>query len=519
MSKSLKKSILGKSEGSSTSKPRAAPKENQHDEELARRLDGEINAGFNEDAHIKDRGHPTSGNPKEVQEAVDFVQRYAADVLDTCCYACGRQLIRELNVSEWTKKWEDTQGMKPAPSACGRTCQCGVVTCLGCGMEARAGDARYMAEYQGLKLDYCCSKGGVFVAWVVLCQYDNMELHLQERSRHNEAATRQMKEMINRNPARKRLAASGTGYGSSWTTNPFQWVEGHSPVAADEGYRRPGLRQALNFRQVDAETDSLTGWIIGILIELLPRRDEPTKKVSPVMSSMIELSLLQDRVAELLRNDSLQDVNKRASLYFATFEFVGRLGHHPMLDYLVREERFKKQQSAGLYAIATTGGKGKGKGKGSEREALTVASKGDGMAPSLVSCLSNLATQSKVLLSGSNNAAAGRDILEVAQRVNKVYTRLIGEGKTTVAAITTWSDYHKANCLVRKQNVSTYLCPSMAKLASQVINPDKGRMGRLVTEACEMTTSLPEGIFVMVDEVRPDIMKVRYRWQSMRLFH
>lgn len=51
----------------------------------------------------------------------------------------------------------------------------------------------------------------------------------------------------------------------------------------------------------------------------------------------------------------------------------------------------------------------------------------------------------------------------------------------------------------------------MAKLAAQVHNPASGRMKRLVTEASEMVTSLPEGVFVRVDEDRPDVMKVRFK--------
>ncbi|KAL8719665.1 MAG: hypothetical protein Q9225_003362 [Loekoesia sp. 1 TL-2023] len=466
MSKALKKSIFGRGEGGS-SKARAAPKISETDEELARKLNEELNAGHVEDI---DHGHHHHGGydfPGEIQAALDLVQRYASDVLNTACCECGRPLIR-------------------------------------CGEEAQTGNSKYLAEYEGLKLDYCCSKGAVFIAWIVLSQYDNMELNLQARSEQHQAAIKQRQAFTNRMPVHNRLAANGVGYGGDWRTSPFQYDTIHSATAADEGYRRPGLRQALNFKQVDAETDGLTKWILGMLIELLPRRNEPTKKVSPVMGSMIEMSLLQDRVAELLRNDSLQNVDKRPQLYFATFEFVGRLGAHPKLKYLVVEDRFVKKQSAGLHAIATAGGRGKGKGKA--QAFLTVASRNEGMAPSLISCLSNLATQSKVLLGGSNNAAAGGNILEVAQGVNKLYTRLAGDTQK-VSTITTWKEYHREKCLVRKENVAKYLSPHMSKLASKVNNPAKGRNSRLVTEASEMTTSLPEGIFVRVDEVRPDIMK------------
>lgn len=510
MSKPPRKVPFSKIEGGSSSRGRATPKVNKDDEELARKLNEELNPGYQEDAHSTEQGQPTLGNPKEIQEALNFVQGYANDVLNTCCHGCDRRLIRSVEVKDWIRKWNDVENMRSSPSASGCTCQCGVTTCLGCGLEVRVGDTRYMAEYDGRKLDYCCSKGGVFVAMIVLCRYDYMELVLQERSRQNQATAEQNKQILGRYYGNSQRPGTGTGY-SAQRVNLFAAFAGHSSVDAIEGYRRPGLQQALNFRQVDAETEKVTMEVVAILIELLPKRGETSKKVSPVMSSMIELSLVQDRVAELLRNDSLQDVNSRAPLYFAAFELVTRLGHHPMLDYLVREERFKKKQSAGLHAIAIAGhiSKGKGKSTSEEQEVLVVANRSEGpLAPSLLFCMNNLATQSKALLAASNNTAAGTEILEVAKRIKNVYKRLVGEEKATVAAITTWKEYHRAHCLVRKPNVARHLCPAMATVASQVYNPDKGRMGRLITEATEMTTSLPEGIFVQVDEVRPDIMKV-----------
>lgn len=500
MSNSSRKNASGKGEGSSTSKAPTLGK-NQTDGEIARRLNEEIN-GHVGDNDYEHQSRSSSGCPEEIQTAIDFVQRYTDDVLGTTCHECDRRLVRELHAQDWIKRWKRAD----SESASGCKCKCGAVTCVGCGDEAQKGNPKYVAEFEGLKIDYCCSKGAVFIAWIVLCQYDDMELNLQARSERNQASTKQMQGLANRGFAHRGLLANGIGYGLDVRTSPFQYDLIHSATAADEGYQRPGLLRALHFNQVDSETDGLTRWILGMLIELLPRRKETTKKVNPLMGSMIELSLLQDRVAELLRNDSLQDVDKRPDLYFATFEFVHRLGAHPKLDYLVREERFAKRQSAGLQTIATASGISKG--KGTAQSVLTVASRSEGMSPSLISCLTNLNTQSKVLLGGSNNAAAGKDVLEVAKRVNKLYTQLVGDTKKT-SAITTWKEYQKERCLVRKANVARYLCLSMSKLASQVHNPAPGRMKRLVTEASEMTTSLPEGIFVRVDEDRPDIMKVR----------
>lgn len=490
MSKASKKTIFGGGEGGSSSKASKPPRVSEADEELARKLNEELNAGLVENEKPDDHDHGRIDYPVEIQTAVDYIHRFANDVLSTTCHKCEARLIQDLDVSYWVQTWEASRDLYTAPPTSAIKCECGVRTCLGCAEKPLRGNPKFMAEYEGVKLDWCCNKGAVFVAWVLLCQYDNMELSLQARSSQNQ--------IISKYAAGYGGPSKGTGYGAC--QNHFNPLD----------FRRAGLQQALNFRQVDEETDNITNWIFGMLIKLLPKWNEASKKISPSLPSMIELSLLQDRTAELLRNDSLRDVDKRNALYWAAFEFVGRLGNHPQLDYLVREERFLKKQSAGLYAIATAGsGKGKSKGKGKAQRPLAMASKSEGKASSLISCLSKLATQSKVLLEGFNRETAGGNIWEIAGKVDKLYTRL-ADKTANVIAITTWKEYHQAHCLTRRADVARHLCYDMAQIAREVTNSAKGRMGRLVTETSEMTTSLAENVFVTVDEVRPDIMKVLY---------
>ncbi|KAL8692251.1 MAG: hypothetical protein Q9218_002685 [Villophora microphyllina] len=479
MSKLLKKVLIGAGEASSSSKVQQPPQATKADEDVARKLDAHLNGCPIENEHPSNGQYRDSGFPPEIQTAIDHVQHFAREILSTTCYKCEEPLIQSLDVPSWIQNWKATRQASIATAATGVRCKCGATTCLGCAQKPRLGEPKFMSQYEGMKLDWCCSKGGIFMAWVVLCEYDSMELSLQNRALQHRATQKQYPNQQKR--------GGGVGYGS-----------GGMRV-----YWSPGLMSALNFKQVDAETDSLTKWILGMLIEILPKRNETSKKVNPALPSMIELSLLQDRAAQLLRNDSLQDVDNRAFLYFATFEFVSRLGNHPDFDYLVLEERFMKKQSAGLYSIATAEN---GKGKTKAQTTLTLAPKSEGMASSLISCLSKLATQSKFLLSGSNNHIAGPNILEVAKKVDKVYARLAAENSENTT-ITTWREYNQAHALTRRANVTKSLCAGMTPFARRVTSSAKGRMGRLVTEASELATSLPENIFVMVDDVRPDVMK------------
>ncbi|KAL8854108.1 MAG: hypothetical protein Q9221_001028 [Calogaya cf. arnoldii] len=471
MSKLLKKAILGgkgesngerrrgKSENgngsSSSSKAKRPPAVNQNDEEVARALSKELNAGYDEPDASTEHQSTGSAYPDEIENSITHVQKFAKDALSTTCYKCKGPLVETLDVEYWIRR------RNKGGFSTGVKCrQCDAITCLGCADEARVGSPKHMGEYDGTKLDWCCYKGGAFVAWVLLCWYDHMELNLQARSQQMQ-------------PTVKRDRKNGVGFGPNIRSQPGAmegaWVNGRYE------YRVPGLKQALNFKQVDSQTDGVTSWVYGMLVTLLPKREETTKK----------------------------DVDKRADLYFATFAFVDRLFHHPSLDHLVKEDRFMKKQSAGLHAISTDW---KGKGKSKAPTSLTVAHRSEGMASSLAACLSNLAIQSKVLLSGSHNKAAGEDILEIAERIQKLHNRLAPQ-TPQIATITTWKEYLQANAVTRKPDVAKHLCAYSASKAREIQNSPKNRMARLVTETSEMTTSLPSNVFVTIDEVRPDIMK------------
>ncbi|KAL8771454.1 MAG: hypothetical protein Q9209_003123 [Squamulea sp. 1 TL-2023] len=492
MSKIFKKGMFGgsrcgngeRSENGSSTKAQKPLRIHENDEAVARALSEEINGGQGLLDNPEEQQDSGSAYPEEIENAIKFVQRFAKETLRTTCRKCQKPLIENLDVEYWIGRWKKGGGSTTVK------CRCGTLTCLGCADEPRVGSPKHMGEYEGTKLDWCCTRGSAFVAWVILCQYDHMELDLQSRTldKQHQGAHRDL--------------AKGVGFGKNIRHN-----SGVLKVVWDEDgkaeYRYPHLSQALDFKQADAKTDDLTRWVIGMLVMLLPKREETSKKVPPALAPMIELSLLQDRTAQLLRNDSLQDANKRGELYFATFAFVDRLYHHDALDHLVKEDRFMKKQSAGLHAIAT---ESTGKGKGKAIAPLMVARRSEGMASSLIACLTNLATQSKVLLSGSHNEAAGKDMLEIATRIQKLHTRLVPP-VAKLATVTTWKEYLQAYGVTRKAGLAKYLCREAGEEARKIKTSPKGRMARLVTETSEMTTSLPENIFVMIDEDRPDIMK------------
>lgn len=79
----------------------------------------------------------------------------------------------------------------------------------------------------------------------------------------------------------------------------------------------------------------------------------PTSSIEfdgPLVVSLLHLSLLLDRVAILLRNDSIVDWVERKRLYRSVLDFVKELLQRPELSGLVFEQRPGKNSSPGLRA-------------------------------------------------------------------------------------------------------------------------------------------------------------------------
>ena len=437
--------------------------------------------------------------PKEIQGALDEVQKFVTGVIGTTCRGCGRPLMRDFNVHRWFKQWTSTKGQPQPSSICSLTCpnkECQVLTCLGCGEKPRMG--KFTGKIDGFRLDWCCESGRLVAIWSLLCISDNLELAEKDRSRRH---VQQLSRLPANVPSKK-----GTGYGDEYLNRH------HRYFAATE---------TLGLQQADNNTDDSTKQILALVIELLPRCSEKSKAAPAVLGSLIELSLVQDRIAELLRNDSLRDSTARAELYFTVFEFLERLGKHPDTSYLICEERFVKKHSNGLFEISTSKDI-KGKGKARANHHLVLGQGEDRMTASLLACMSNIGIQSEALLKASRavkdefRTAAAQDLLEVADRIAKLQVSM--KPKSSVDSPKnrsnsksdremTWKEYNQKYCVMREENVLHSMVDRLAREAYSLRHSPTNRIKHLVTEASEMQTSLPPNIFVKVDEVRPDVMK------------
>lgn len=377
---------------------------------------------------------------------------------------------------------------------------------------------KFTSTCQGLNLDWCCESGRLFAFWVALCKYDEMELQQQMKSAAKLAA----------HAAKGPSISTGTGFVVS--------QEGHwgaLAMSAPHSYglpigggwmggrmsHGPRINHALNFHQADEKTDPIINTILSLINELLPVNEEAKIKAPRVLRAMIQLSLLSDKVADMLRNDSLRNVSQRCDVYYSVLEFVERLGKRNETRYLVGDPRYPKKRSSGLQLLSA---KESFSDSPEQDQPLVIASSRDGMASSVMGCMEKLALQAKQLTETANatqvitndfGSNTGQGMLRMASKINKVYGSLVPsqqeqkKGNKAQDNATAWDAYHAKHRIEHDSSIVHYLCTKIAQESQTINHSIPGRMRRLVSEQAEMITGLPQYVFVKAHESLPHIMK------------
>ncbi|KAG7005154.1 polyamine transporter tpo5 [Physcia stellaris] len=439
--------------------------------------------------------------PKTIAKALRHLHEWTEEVLETTCRKCERPLMKNFDIDRHFARWLATRESSKAFSICSVTCaksSCAAQTCVGCGKKPGLG--KNTADVNGVKIDWCCSAGRDFALWVVLCKYDKQELKVQFQSARNVAAS----------VSGNKMPSKGTGYGAGYGL-------GHPAFSYDmPDFYAVQTTAPLNFRQAGDKTDDMTGNMLALAIQLLPAEH---RTASPAICAMIQLSLLQDKVGSLLRNDSVRNVTSRGRLYFEVFEYTERLGNHPGMSFLACDERYCKKRSAGLQVLSVrTMSDGGSKDDVVERPLVLSDSK-EGLDPSLVDCMAKLAAQSSNIISAAHgvgrefNSRSGQDILKIAKRVRDIHKSLApsshdyqGRANTGEKAHS-WQMYCEHNCVEFVADMLPYMREDLAQDAKDMISSKSDRVRRIATEVAEMSTSLPPNVFVKADEARPDCIK------------
>ncbi|KAH0541863.1 hypothetical protein FGG08_003668 [Glutinoglossum americanum] len=465
----------------------------------------------------------TGDFPKNVENDIVSLKRFYTKYRSTVCRKCRAPLGTQVSVARHIKQWSFGKSSNGSmKSVCSTTCSaCSALTCLGCGKKPRLGINVKKTEH-GI-LDWCCSEGRLIAIWFMVARYD--EIHLQMEF----TAARNSRHPNTNQPSRDSKAITkGVGYAEndlSWDETPWE------PIYDDVWGLRGGATatKAIDFKQTDSMTDKVLGQILFFVCALLPvlteaatfDRDPPL-----TLRTFFQLGLLLDRVAELLRNDSISDLSERSSLYFAVLELVRKLAGHPATSTLVTAERHYKKYTKGLEVISgaevQTAWVRFTRGKGAGQEPLSIS----GTSSSLASLLQSLVKQSSIILSNPQEfgGRSGQKTLDLCTEVcvldatimsiapeDKGKNKDNGGGKAGTrpgsdAVADKWTAWHKEHGLEQADEVPGEYFHHLRELRNLRQSP-RGRVPRLIKEIAEISTGLPPGIIVRVSTERPDAIK------------
>jgi hypothetical protein len=194
----------------------------------------------------------------------------------------------------------------------------------------------------------------------------------------------------------------------------------------------------VQLKEEDPQVEEFVRWIMDLVTFVLP--GSQAKEVEPLLA-MLELSMVIDKAAELLRNDSLDNIMNRAKLYQSVLNLVEKIGAHQVLLRLVQDGRFSKTRSSGLqnisFAMDSTGA------TQTPQQLLVLAN--DNKDQSLAKRLENLAIQSEFILGLPGSEPA---LKRMCQQISSVYISITTKEESIQATKLPkeqWSNFHKAN--------------------------------------------------------------------------
>lgn len=484
----------GNGDGGDEEPPPPSYDESMQNQQLVR-IDNQSESG--DDAPTEEQGGVIESN-------LEAVRKLTAGFMATKCHSCGAKIMADLSVGKWMMNWYNGARRhcgKRSPEKsmiCVADCpSCREKTCLGCGQGPPQRPKSRRLEM--VHLLWCCDKGRMFAVWVVLAELDLAELDNQGASSRQPEQGRgtESRRPTSRRPQARTGDERGIGYADSGRQDGV-FDMSYGPRSA-----RPIMSGPIRFREADRRTDARMAAIFELLVELIPMTRN--SRLPPELTGMLQLSLVLDKAAEMLRNDSLDDVLRREHVYYEIFSFVSKLSASPGQIHFVTSSRRLKRRTAGLQAISQ---------ERSDGQSTSLLELDDETSASLVDQFRNLAKQSRLVLHSANRREfqdrKGKAMLGFCDSIAHLYVRIRENGprtrRTTTATKDKWATFHEKFALTRDERI---LGPSYGFLrrAQGMVRSHPGRVKRLVTEAANMATSLPSGIFVTVAESRPDIMK------------
>jgi hypothetical protein len=433
-----------------------------------------------------------SSQPHEIQEAITIVTSFIDNTASTPCHSCKRKFESNLDVKATVAQWRgEIRELAKTPAICIRECsQCKATTCLGCGKNYVTNPQRVTDH----SIDWCCDDGRIFTIWIVLCRLDLLYLdnELEQAPRRSGSLAKALTPNLG-------ATSNGTGYGSKGSES--DWALNGIIL------QNPSVR----LKEDSKSMDQMAACLIDLLVSLLP--SDEGEDVPVVLAYMLELSLIMDKSAELLRNDCLEGIMQRSAVFRSTLNLVEKLGAKSSLSRLVQASRYYKSQSPGLQAISLVN-KPNTRSAAKRALPLTMADGKNSKGQSVVKGFENLAMQSTFVLQAPDAEFGLRSMCQRTSDVYNVLAKCQPHDRMTITnPVEKWAQFHKANALSFSDDILLDFDSKLLMAADKVarnlqnVRTDGARNKRILTECASMRTSLDDGIFVVVAESRPDMMK------------
>ena len=421
---------------------------------------------------------------------------------------CGNHdfLRNSLQIDPLFNSWRSSG----KPSSAVRCRVCGTVRCAGC-QKIFGGPSNSRKIIGNIEIDWCCEHGRFFLIWALLCGLDVVIFEKNIRQPVTIPNPVRMKTTYPTYPVGGYAEPGGFDMFEDVEFDSFVMPKTTTKTTNGTGYGGGGSSDrraqiALQDAPED-QKDRIIADVLAVLTELLPiPRPSPSSwntNPPPLLTEVLRASAILDKVAELLRNDSIDNVTKRHYLYRRVLSFVRVLVRHPQLSTTICDERPIKLAGTTLYSISGN----------------RVKYKPKETAPPVASYIQNICKQAQVIIKVSNRVPSEymspeaqaqvtlcNQIIELSGMLSRSKPSMQHPmSRITLGSLEQWQKEHcieeiPDNVMIQGH---TFYQGIMKTNWSQ-----KGRMRKLVEQIANMKTSLPPGIFVRHGLSRPDVMKV-----------
>ncbi|KAL9063136.1 MAG: hypothetical protein Q9157_008390, partial [Trypethelium eluteriae] len=429
--------------------------------------------------------------PTDYASDLPSLRTFAKQVAQVGCSKCGNSLLHsKITPQDITKSWFEKKSIHSNSAV--RCSKCAIYTCVGCGNAPQSKAISRTTSGDG-SLGWCCDQGRLFIIWVLLCLFDQQYLNATANSR-GKASSILKATRLSHSSASK----TGTGFGGS--------------QRGVESGRHAGIASFRSNTKASSDaTDAITQRVTNFLETIWPGSLQSETgsfdaQPPPVLLTMVSNSFLLDNTATLLRNDSIEDVSKRADVYDKVLSWISAVASHPLTANLVINDRPPRGDKLSLLQISfhEPGHIAKGKSK-------------DESSPSIAKCLQNLSTQSRMMVENFERSKAQQSektqntlnickgILLVMETLNRYMPIEVVVARDPANA---WKQWQRDKAVSDVSDQELLYSHVLANHGRAITHSPKDRIPRLIRELTNLKTSLPPGIFVRHAINRVDLWKV-----------